>query len=52
MNAFLFIRSKRRIAERIELAGTIRAASLKPEDYRRTVDSWAKVAEINMRWED
>jgi hypothetical protein len=52
MSALLFVQSKRKLLERIELVSTLRMAMNGTKDQlEKQMERWAKDAEIDLRWE-
>ena len=53
MSAFLWIKSKRELAERIDFVLAMRLAmNATSESFKTTLGDWARKAEINLRFED
>ena len=53
MSALLFLQNNRKAMERIELVSTMRLAmNGSKHDVEKTMERWAKAAEINLTFED
>lgn len=52
MDALLFIKDKRELAEKIDRVNILRLAEASPKDVEKTMVRWARLAEINLTIED